>query len=92
MLKAAQKGCPLAKISGGNVTWLIDTEGYGKGCTGVIAQQQKEPKLLISPNAPVVDIWGNTEGILYFRYWCQASPDAVFEVVKTGSKLPPRYS
>jgi hypothetical protein len=92
VLKAAQKACPLAGISGGNATWLIDTEGYGKGCVGVIAQQWKEPKLLISPNTAAVDIWGNAEGSLNFRYWGQASPDAVFEAVKTGSGLPSRYS
>jgi len=62
VLKAAQKACPLAGVSGGNATWLIDTNGYGKGCVGVIAQQWKEPKLLISQNAAVSDIWGNTEG------------------------------
>lgn len=92
VLKAAQKACPLVGISGGKATWLIDTEGYDKGCVGVIAQQWTEPKLLISSNTAAVNIWGSAEGSLNFRYWCQASPDAVFEAIKTGSELPSRYS
>lgn len=91
VLNAAQKACPLAFIAGGNATWLIDTENYGEGCIGVIAQQWEGPKLLVSKNTAASDLWQNSEGFLYFRYWCQANPDAVFEAVETGIEPPPRY-
>lgn len=66
VLEIAQAACPLARIAGGNATWLIDTEGYGKGCVGVIAQQWNAPKLLIDPNMRAFHIWSGTEGTLFF--------------------------
>ena len=92
VLSAAQKACPLAGISGGKATWLIDTEGYGKGCIGVIAQQWNEPQLLINLNTAAEVVWKGTEGCLHFRYWCQSNPDAVFEAIKTGGELPSMYT
>ena len=92
VLNLAQKACSLASIAGGNATWLIDTQGYGKGCVGVVAQQWAEPKLTIEKNITAGQIWNSSKGTLFFRYWCQSNPNAVFEAIKSGGELPPRYS
>jgi hypothetical protein len=91
VLKLAQKACSLAVIAGGNATWLIDTQGYGKGCIGVVAQQWAAPKLITEQNISAGQIW-NGKGTLFFRYWCQSNPSAVFEAIKSGGELPSRYS
>ena len=90
VLKLAQKACSLAVIAGGNATWLIDTQGYGKGCIGVVAQQWAAPKLITEQNISAGQIW-NGKGTLFFRYWCQSNPNAVFEAIKSGGELPSRY-
>ena len=90
VLKLAQKACSLAVIAGGNATWLIDTQGYGKGCVGVVAQQWAAPKLITEQNISAGQIW-NGKGTLFFRYWCQSNPNAVFEAIKSGGELPSRY-
>ena len=90
VLKLAQKACSLAVIAGGNATWLIDTLGYGKGCVGVVAQQWAAPKLITEQNISAGQIW-NGKGTLFFRYWCQSNPNAVFEAIKSGGELPSRY-
>ena len=90
VLKLAQKACSLAGIAGGNATWLIDTQGYGKGCIGVVAQQWAAPKLITEQNISAGQIW-NGKGTLFFRYWCQSNPNAVFEAIKSGGELPSRY-
>ena len=90
VLRLAQKACSLAVIAGGNATWLIDTQGYGKGCIGVVAQQWAAPKLITEQNISAGQIW-NGKGTLFFRYWCQSNPNAVFEAIKSGGELPSRY-
>ncbi len=90
VLRLAQKACSLAVIAGGNATWLIDTQGYGKGCVGVVAQQWAAPKLITEQNISAGQIW-NGKGTLFFRYWCQSNPNAVFEAIKSGGELPSRY-
>ncbi len=92
VLNLAQKSCSLAGIAGGNATWLIDTQGYGKGCVGVVAQQWAEPKLITEQNITAGQIWNSSKGTLFFRYWCQSNPNAVFEAIKSGGELPSRYS
>ncbi len=91
-LNLAQKAGALAGIAGGNATWLIDTQGYGKGCVGVVAQQWAEPKLITEQNITVGQIWNGSKGTLFFRYWCQSNPNAIFEAIKSGGELPSRYS
>mgnify|MGYP003122214822 CR=1 FL=1 len=92
VLNLAKNACSLAVIAGENATWLIDTQGYGKGCVGVVAQQWAEPKLITEPNITAGQIWNGSKGILFFRYWCQSNPNAAFEAIKSGGELPSRYS
>jgi hypothetical protein len=90
LLAQARRASPLASIAGGKATWLIDTEGPGQGCIGVIAQQWDEPRLLVPQDATVASLFGQHEPRIYFRYWCQADPQQVFEALRAGTGLPPR--
>ncbi len=91
VINQAQIACGLAVIDGGNATWLVDTQGYGKGCIGVVAQEWKEPKIVLEPNMSAQQIWPNRNGSIYFRYWCQSDPEAVFTAIRFGCELPPKY-
>lgn len=95
VIEQALKACALATIAGGHATWLVDTQGCGEACIGVVAQQWAAPKLLLDPATLAREIWSSENCarlfVLYFRYWCQADPDAVFEALKSGGELPPRY-
>lgn len=92
VLAAAWRVCPLAGIAGAQATWLIDVIGR-QGPIGVMAQQWDAPKLLIPPNATAQDLFnGTTTPSLYFRYWCQSNPDALFEAIRTQAPLPAKYS
>lgn len=87
LLQAAWKACPLASISGGQATWLIDAGGV---CIGVAAQQWSSPKLLVPANCAAAGLFAGRPATLHFRYWCQANPDEVYEAVRSASALPPR--
>ena len=88
LVDAALRACRLASISGGNATWLVDAGGT---CIGVIAQQWSRPKFIVAEHTRVTDVFTGKDKAIYFRYWCQADPDAVFEAVRSGQPLPPRY-
>ncbi len=88
LVAAALHVCPLASISGDKATWLIDADAT---CIGVIAQQWPRPKFVIAEHTSVTDVFAGKSKSLHFRYWCQADPDAVFEAVRNGQPLPPRY-
>jgi hypothetical protein len=90
-LRDACRASPLAAIEGGQATWLIDTGGSGEGCIGVIAQQWMEPKLLVPETTTVGELYASRPPTVFFRYWCQASPEAVFEALSAGKPLPPRH-
>ena len=90
-LASALRVSPLASISGGEATWLIDTAGPGNGCIGVIAQQWTAPKLLIPETTTIEALFGEKTPTVFFRYWCQADPEAVFEALKAGRELTSRY-
>ena len=90
-LREARRASPLANIVGGQATWLIDTQGSGEGCIGVVAQQWAEPRLLIPEDTTVEDLYAARSPTVFFRYWCQASPEGVFEALKSGHALPPRH-
>jgi hypothetical protein len=95
VIELAQRACPLARIAGGQATWLVDTQGCGEACIGVVAQQWATPKLMLDPATPVREVWRPPSGglaRLHFRYWCQVDPEAVFEALKSGAELPPRSS
>lgn len=91
LLGAAWRACPLASIAGGQATWLIDVSDPDN-CIGVMAQQWPQPKLLISAETAAVDLFMGSEPSLYFRYWCQSNPDAVFSALQSKTALPARYS
>ena len=91
-LLEAKRASPLAGIAGGQATWLIDTQGHGKGCIGVMAQQWANPRLLIPEETTVEELFGEREATVFFRYWCQSAPEAVFEALKAGKELPPRFA
>ncbi|MEO7254950.1 MAG: hypothetical protein ABIZ64_12035 [Casimicrobium sp.] len=88
LVAAALRVCPLANISGDKATWLIDVDTT---CIGVIAQQWPRPRFIIAEHTSVTDVFAGKNMTLHFRYWCQADPDAVFEAVRLGQPLPPRY-
>lgn len=88
LIAAALRICPLASISGDKATWLIDVDTT---CIGVIAQQWPRPKFIIPEHTRVTGVFAGKNKALHFRYWCQADPDAVFEAVRDGQPLPPRY-
>jgi hypothetical protein len=90
-VQQAARACPLASIAGGRATWLVDTEGDGKGCIGVLAQQWTAPRFLLPESTTVAQHFGARPPSVYFRYWCQASPDAVFDALRSNSPLPSRY-
>jgi hypothetical protein len=85
----ALRAAPLASISGDEATWLVDTGG--KRCIGVIAQQWSAPRFLTDSHATVQQHFGESPPALYFRYWCQASPEAVYSALLLGEPLPPKY-
>lgn len=91
LIDAALRACPLASITGGRATWLIDTMGPSGGCIGVVAQQWSLPRLLAPGRTPIAALFGSAEVRVFFRYWCQADPDAVFEAMRSGHTLPSRY-
>jgi len=90
-LQEALRASPLAGIAGGQATWLIDTAGAGQACIGVIAEQWARPRLLIDEQTSVEKLFGERAATVYFRYLCQASPEAVFEALRAGKALPPRF-
>jgi len=91
VLAAAWRACPLAGIAGGKATWLIDVAGPDR-CIGVMAEQWRQPKLLIPPETSAADLFKGMAPSLYFRYWCQSDPDEVLEALQSKSPLPARYS
>ena len=65
----ALRAAPLASISGGQATWLIDSGGPGQRCIGVVAQQWDAPRFLTDSRATVQQHFGANAPALYFRYW-----------------------
>ena len=91
LIAEARRACPLASIAGGRATWLVDMAGPARGCIGVVAQQWDAPKLLVPGCTTIAEYFGSAEASVFFRYWCQADPDAVFEALRGGHELPSRY-
>lgn len=90
LVRKAQHVCPLASIAGGRATWLIDVPAGGASI-GVVAQQWQAPKLAIPERTSVLSLLGpGVETTIYFRYWCQSDPEAVFQAVLNGAPLPSR--
>lgn len=91
LLEAAWLVSPLASISGGKGTWLIDVGLESWSCIGVMAQEWAHPKLIIPENTAVKLLFKDRKPSLYFRYWCQADPEQVYEAVRLNQSLPDKY-
>ncbi len=80
----------LLTISSARVTWIAVAKD---GPVAVLAQQGTEPKFLIDPTTLVADCVTPKAPVgLFFRYWGQADPEVVFERLKSGRRLPSRWS
>lgn len=80
----------LPNISGGRATWIVEA---GSQPIAVLAQQWSEPRYLVHAAQPIDQLVGNAARChIYFKYWCQADPDAVLECLKNGNPLPNKYS
>lgn len=88
LIDAALRACPLASICCDKATRLIDA---GDTCVGVIAQQGSRPQFIVAEHTGMSDVFAGKSKTIYFRYGCQADPDAVFEALHSGQLLPPRY-
>ncbi len=90
LLVAARRACPLASIAGGCATWLVDI-GTPARCIGVIAQHWPAARLVV-PDGPAGALFGDGPRLVYFRYWLQSDPEAVFDALLRGVPLPDRYA
>jgi hypothetical protein len=89
LIQLATHACPLASISGGEATWIVKAGGYDGTPIAVLAQQWPQPRRLTDDT--VQDLFAAHEQRLHFTYWCQASPDAVFDALAAGTALPARH-
>ncbi len=92
LIQLATNACKLAGIAGGNATWIVEAGGYGGKPIAVIAQQWEEPRLLVPNSTTVESLFAHHKTKLFFKYWCQANPDAVFNALATNTPLPNRYA
>ncbi len=88
LIEAAERACPLACIHGGRATWIVDA---GARPIAVVAEQWRDPKLLVPAATTVAELFAEAPPAVHFRYWCQADPDAVFAALRDGRPLPSRY-
>jgi hypothetical protein len=78
----------LPQIAGGLATWIVESDKP----LAVIAQQWRSPRFLIDPNTRIARcVPLNNPRPLFFRYWCQVDPNAVFKCLKAGDPLPDKY-
>lgn len=90
-LETVRRMAFLPSISGGEATWIIDCAGAGGASIGVIAEQWTAPRLTIPADTPLAAVLPVTGGGVFFRYWCQASPESVLSSLVNKTALPPRY-
>ena len=78
----------LACIAGGHATWIAESSRP----LAVMAQQWTSPRFLLAPETHLVECVELSGGrALFFRYWCQADPEVVFDCLEKGRALPDRY-
>lgn len=92
LLRQALRVCPLPTIAGGQASWLIATEGEEQGVIAVIAQQWTAPQWLVPETGRVAQLYRGRRPTLYFRYWCQVSPELLLRALRSGDDLPPRHA
>lgn len=92
LLYQAKKACRLASISGGKATWIVEVGGYDGMPIAVVAQQWDEARALIPSATTVESLFANQQKQLFFKYWCQANPETVFDALVSNSPLPSRYA
>lgn len=92
LIELATRACPLASISGGEATWIVQAGGYDGTPIAVISQQWPAPRLHADADDTVQALFQLREPQLFFRYWCQASPEAVFDALAAGTDLPTRHA
>jgi len=92
LLRLAMEACGLPVVAGGNATWMVEVGGYGGKPIAVAAQQWDEPRLLVPSSETVESLLREHEPRLFFRYWCQADPGAVFHALAAGAALPDRHA
>lgn len=91
LVHQAVRACQLPSISGGEATWILYAGEPSTKAIAVIAQQWPTHRLLIDGEATAQQLIGDGGGRLFFRYWCQADPDAVHAALAHGLPLPGRY-
>jgi hypothetical protein len=84
--------CELTYISGDRATWIVEAGGYGGKPVAVVAQQWESPRLLVLSSMNVEGLFSHHDPTLFFKYWGQAVPDAVFDALSKNTPLPDRYS
>lgn len=92
LIQLATSACRLAGIAGGNATWIVEAGGYGGKPIAVVAQQWEEPRLLVPEPTTVEDLFADHKTKIFFKYWCQANPDAVFNALASNSPLSNRHA
>jgi hypothetical protein len=82
----------LASIAGGHATWILRAGSEAGRALAVLAQQWSEARFLVQGDAPAsAYIPLDATPHLYVQYWCQVSPDSVFDALSRGEPLPDRY-
>jgi hypothetical protein len=69
LIQLAINACVLAEIAGGNATWIVEAGGYDGKPIAVVAQQWKEPRLLVPETATAEGIFDGHKPKLFFKYW-----------------------
>lgn len=91
LIDAALEACTPASISGGRATWIVQAGGSGGRAVAVVAQQWDSPRLLVPDARTAAQLFSEGEKAIFFRYWCQADPEAVYAALANGEPLPARY-
>ena len=92
LVMLAERACNLAGIAGGNATGIVEVGGYNGKAIAVVAQQWLKPRMLVSESETAEHLFVGRDKKIFFKYWCQANPEAVHEALTTGTPLPSRYA
>lgn len=91
LIQLANSACRLASVAGGSATWIVEAGGCGGTPIAVVAQQWDQPRLLVQGDETVESLFKEHKSKLFFKYWCQADPEAVFNALGANMPLPDRY-